>query len=57
MHDKWTGAELDSLLGKAAFTRREMLVTSLAAGFAAAAGRCRADTGSRPARTASRPAR
>jgi carboxymethylenebutenolidase len=44
MHDKWTGPELDSLLGKAALTRREMLVTSLAVGFAAAALPVRADT-------------
>ena len=26
MHDKWSGAELDSLLGKASLTRRDMLV-------------------------------
>jgi carboxymethylenebutenolidase len=44
MHDRWTGPELDSLLGKSRLTRREMLVTSLAAGFAAAAGPVRADT-------------
>jgi len=44
MHDQWTGPELDSLLGKAALTRREMLVTSLAVGFAAAALPVRADT-------------
>jgi len=25
MHDKWTGPELDSLLGKSALTRREAL--------------------------------
>jgi carboxymethylenebutenolidase len=36
MHDKWTGAELDSLLGKRALTRRQVLVTSLATGFALA---------------------
>jgi carboxymethylenebutenolidase len=44
MHDKWTGPELDSLLGKSALTRRDMLVTSLAIGFAAAAGPVAADT-------------
>jgi carboxymethylenebutenolidase len=44
MHDKWTGPELDSLLGKAALTRRDMLMTSLAIGFAAAAGPVAADT-------------
>ena len=44
MHDKWTGPELDSLLGKSALTRREMLMTSLAVGFAAAAGPVSADT-------------
>jgi carboxymethylenebutenolidase len=36
MHDQWTNAELASLRGQAAFTRREILVTSLAAGFALA---------------------
>ena len=44
MHDKWTGPELDSLLGKSALTRREVLATSLAIGFAAAAGPVAADT-------------
>jgi carboxymethylenebutenolidase len=44
MHDKWTGAELDSLLGKPSLTRRDMLVTSLAVGFAAATLPVRADT-------------
>ncbi len=44
MHDKWTGPELDSLLGKTALTRRDVLVTSLAIGFAAAAGPVAADT-------------
>ncbi|HQR49781.1 MAG TPA: dienelactone hydrolase family protein [Steroidobacteraceae bacterium] len=44
MHDKWTGPELDSLLGKSEFTRRAMIVTSLAAGFAAAVRPVRADT-------------
>ena len=44
MHDRWTGPELDSLVGRAALTRREMLVTSLAVGFAAAARPVRADT-------------
>jgi carboxymethylenebutenolidase len=36
MHDQWTNAELASLRGQVAFTRREILVTSLAAGFALA---------------------
>ena len=44
MHDRWTGPELDSLVGRAALTRREMMVTSLAVGFAAAALPVRADT-------------
>jgi len=44
MHDKWTGPELDSLLGKSALTRRDVLMTSLAVGFAAAAGPVAADT-------------
>ena len=44
MHDKWSGAELDSLLGKASLTRRDMLMTSLAVGFAAATLPVRADT-------------
>jgi carboxymethylenebutenolidase len=44
MHDKWTGPELDSLIGRTALTRREMLMTSLAVGFAAAAGPVAADT-------------
>jgi carboxymethylenebutenolidase len=44
MHDQWTGPELDSLLGKSALTRRDMLMTSLAIGFAAAAGPVAADT-------------
>jgi len=44
MHDKWTGPELDSLTGKASLTRREVIVTSLAVGFAAAAGPVAADT-------------
>jgi carboxymethylenebutenolidase len=44
MHDQWTGPELDSLLGRTALTRREMLVTSLAVGFAAATLPVRADT-------------
>jgi carboxymethylenebutenolidase len=44
MHDQWTGPERDSLLGKASLTRREILVTSLAAGFAAAVSPVRADT-------------
>ena len=36
MHDQWTGPELDSLLGTRAVTRRQVLVTSLATGFALA---------------------
>ncbi len=36
MHDQWTSADLDSLLGKRALTRRQVLVTSLATGFALA---------------------
>jgi carboxymethylenebutenolidase len=44
MHDKWTGPELDSLLGKPTLTRRAVLVTTLAAGIAAAAGPVAADT-------------
>jgi carboxymethylenebutenolidase len=44
MHDKWTGPDLDSLIGRTALTRREVLVTSLAVGFAAAAGPVAADT-------------
>ena len=36
MHDQWTEAELASLLGPTNFTRREIMVTSLAAGFALA---------------------
>jgi carboxymethylenebutenolidase len=44
MHDQWTGPELDSLIGRTALTRREVIVTSLAAGFAAAVGPVSADT-------------
>jgi carboxymethylenebutenolidase len=44
MHDKWNGPELDSLIGKAALTRRDVIATSLAVGFAAAAGPVMADT-------------
>jgi len=36
MHDQWSGPELDSLIGKTALTRREMMMTTLAVGFAAA---------------------
>jgi carboxymethylenebutenolidase len=36
MHDQWTSAELDSLLGRRSLTRRQVLVTSLATGFALA---------------------
>jgi carboxymethylenebutenolidase len=44
MHDRWTGPELDSLIGRTALTRREVIVTSLAAGFAAAVSPVHADT-------------
>ncbi|NJD30686.1 MAG: dienelactone hydrolase family protein [Gammaproteobacteria bacterium] len=44
MHDEWTGPELDSLIGRTALTRRDVLLTSLAVGFAAAAGPVAADT-------------
>jgi carboxymethylenebutenolidase len=36
MHDQWTNADLISLLGPPTVTRRQILVTSLAAGFALA---------------------
>jgi carboxymethylenebutenolidase len=36
MHDQWTSADLDSLLGRRSLTRRQVLVTSLATGFALA---------------------
>jgi carboxymethylenebutenolidase len=36
MHDKWTDADLVSLLGSPTLTRRQIIVTSLAAGFALA---------------------
>jgi carboxymethylenebutenolidase len=36
MHDKWTGPDLDSLLGSRTLTRRQVLVGSLATGFALA---------------------
>jgi carboxymethylenebutenolidase len=36
MHDKWTNADLVSLLGSPTLTRRQIIVTSLAAGFALA---------------------
>ena len=44
MHDRWSGPELDSLLGKGALTRREMMMTTLAVGFAAATLPVRAET-------------
>ena len=44
MHDQWTGPQLDSLTGKSALTRREVIATSLAVGFAVAAGPVAADT-------------
>jgi carboxymethylenebutenolidase len=36
MHDQWTNADLAALRGQSAFTRREILVTTLATGFALA---------------------
>jgi carboxymethylenebutenolidase len=44
MHDQWTNAELASLLGPTSLTRREILVTSLAAGFALAVQPVSAET-------------
>jgi len=44
MHDRWSGPELDSLIGPTALSRREMMVTTLAVGFAAATRPVRADT-------------
>jgi carboxymethylenebutenolidase len=44
MHDQWSGPELDSLIGKTALTRREMMMTTLAVGFAAATLPVHADT-------------
>ena len=44
MHDPWTNADLVSLLGSPTLTRREILVTSLAAGFALAVQPVSADT-------------
>ncbi|HWJ05825.1 MAG TPA: dienelactone hydrolase family protein [Steroidobacteraceae bacterium] len=44
MHDQWTNADLASLLGRTAFSRREVLVTSLATGFALAVQPVSADT-------------
>jgi len=44
MHERWTGPEIDSLIGKASLTRREVIVTSLAVGFAAAVSPVSADT-------------
>ena len=44
MHDRWTGPELDSLLGRQSHTRRDVIMTSLAVGFAAATRPVRADT-------------
>jgi carboxymethylenebutenolidase len=44
MHDQWSGPELDSLIGKSSLTRREMMMTTLAVGFAAATLPVRADT-------------
>jgi carboxymethylenebutenolidase len=44
MHDRWSGPELDSLLGKQSLTRRDVMMTTLAAGFAAAVLPVSADT-------------
>jgi carboxymethylenebutenolidase len=44
MHDQWSGPELDSLIGRTELTRREMMMTTLAVGFAAAALPVSADT-------------
>jgi carboxymethylenebutenolidase len=44
MHDQWTGPDLDSLLGKPGLTRRDVIMTSLAVGFAAAVSPVSADT-------------
>ncbi|HXW10987.1 MAG TPA: dienelactone hydrolase family protein [Steroidobacteraceae bacterium] len=45
MHDQWTNADLASLLGSTpSLTRRDILVTSLAAGFALAVQPVSADT-------------
>ena len=44
MHDRWTNADLASLLGEPILTRRDMLVTSLATGFALAVQPVSADT-------------
>ena len=44
MHDTWTNADLVALLGVPAVTRRQILVTSLAAGFALAVQPVSAET-------------
>jgi carboxymethylenebutenolidase len=44
MHDQWTNADLAALRGQTAFTRREILVTSLATGFALAVQPVSAET-------------
>jgi carboxymethylenebutenolidase len=44
MHDKWTNADLAALIGKPILTRRDILVTSLATGFALAVQPVSADT-------------
>jgi carboxymethylenebutenolidase len=44
MPDRWTSPELDSLLGSRTLTRRQVLVTSLASGFALAVQPVAADT-------------
>jgi carboxymethylenebutenolidase len=44
MHDQWTNADLAALLGPTSLTRREILVTSLAAGFALAVQPVSAET-------------
>jgi carboxymethylenebutenolidase len=44
MHDQWTNADFASLLGEPILTRRDILVTSLATGFALAVQPVAADT-------------
>lgn len=44
MHDQWTNADLAALRGTTTFTRREIMVTSLAAGFALAVQPVSAET-------------
>ncbi|HVN43234.1 MAG TPA: hypothetical protein VMT50_10650, partial [Steroidobacteraceae bacterium] len=44
MHDQWTNSDLASLIGPVTRTRREIIVTSLAAGFALAVRPVSAET-------------